>query len=278
MDRSVTEELIRLANEWDSAMVENDAEAIGQYMADDWTIVGSDGRVGDKATFLALVKSGTLSHDVMESDDLTVRVYGDTAVVTARGVSGGKYQGLAFREVERSSSVFVRQAGQWRCVLTHLSRIAQQDDREWAGIHHVALVTPDLDATIAFYGGVLGMQIGDIRTGGGVLPARHCFIRPGAAAPTWGLHFFEHADATIPQYSGGIAGLREAGFVPGAFQHIAFALPDAAASSSLRQRLEAHGVAATPTGRIGPIENMLFFDNIGLLLEATWPSGAAAGR
>ena len=80
--------------------------------------------MSDKPTFLALVESGALTHDVMTSEDFNVRVYGDTAVVTARGVSGGKYQGHAFREVERSSSVFVRQDGQWRCVLTHLSRIA----------------------------------------------------------------------------------------------------------------------------------------------------------
>jgi len=118
------EELIDLSHEWDRAMVENDAEAIGRYMADDWTIVGTDGSVGDESTFLGVVKSGTLSHDVMSSEDFKVRVYGDTAVVIARGVSGGKYQGHAFREVERSSCVFVRQQGQWRCVLTHLSRIA----------------------------------------------------------------------------------------------------------------------------------------------------------
>jgi ketosteroid isomerase-like protein len=98
-------------------------------MADDWTIVGSDGSVGDKATFLALVRSGALSHDVMESEDLRVRVYGNTAVVTARGVSGGKYQGQEFREVERSSCVFVRQEGRWRCVLTHLSRLPGGEPR-----------------------------------------------------------------------------------------------------------------------------------------------------
>jgi ketosteroid isomerase-like protein len=105
-------------------MVGNDPEAIGWYMADEWTIIGPDGSVSDKATFLALVKSEALTHDVMESEDFRVRVYGDTAVVIARGVSGGKYQGRLFREVERSSCVFVRQAGQWRCVSTHLSRLA----------------------------------------------------------------------------------------------------------------------------------------------------------
>lgn len=125
MDESTREELVRVANDWDRAMVANDAEAIGRYMADDWTIIGPDGSVGDKRTFLQLVESGALSHDVMESDDLTVRVYGDTAVVTARGVSGGQYQGQRFREVERSSCVFVRQEGHWKCVLTHLSRLGR---------------------------------------------------------------------------------------------------------------------------------------------------------
>jgi ketosteroid isomerase-like protein len=117
------DELVAVTHEWDRAMVENDAEAIGRYMADDWVIVGSDGRVSDKATFLALVNSGALSHDVMESHDLDIRLHGDTALVLARGISGGKYQGHPFREIERVSCVFVRTGGRWRCVLTHLSRL-----------------------------------------------------------------------------------------------------------------------------------------------------------
>jgi ketosteroid isomerase-like protein len=125
MSGSVEEEVVAVVHAWDRAMVGNDPEAIAAYMADDWTIIGSDGSVGDMATFLELVGSGKLSHDVMESSDLTVRVYGDTAVVTARGVSGGKYQGESFHFVERVSCVFVRQDTGWRCVLTHLSQIVQ---------------------------------------------------------------------------------------------------------------------------------------------------------
>ena len=127
MDPRIGDELVALAHEWDRSMVENDADAIGRYMADDWTIIGSDGSLGDKATFLGLVSSGVLSHDVMKSDDVRVRVYGETAVVTSRGVSGGTYQGQPFREVERVSCVFVREEGRWRCVLTHLSRLSQTD-------------------------------------------------------------------------------------------------------------------------------------------------------
>ena len=128
MDSSNRDELIALAREWDRSMVANDADAIGRYMADDWVIVGSDGRVGDRATFLGLVTSGVLTHDVMESHDLEVRLYGETAVVLSRGISGGKYQGRPFREVEQVSCVFVRADGRWRCVLTHLSRIPPGDD------------------------------------------------------------------------------------------------------------------------------------------------------
>src|SRR5262245_49325640 len=124
--RDAQAEVISVAHEWDRAMVENDPEKIGQYMADDWTIIGSDGRVGGKEKFLELVKSGELSHDVMESHDMDVRVYGDTALVIARGISGGKYRGQPFYLVERTSCVFVRQEGTWRCVSTHLSQIADR--------------------------------------------------------------------------------------------------------------------------------------------------------
>ncbi|MGH9380756.1 MAG: nuclear transport factor 2 family protein [Thermoanaerobaculia bacterium] len=125
MSSTVEAELIDVAHAWDRAMVSNDAEAIGLYMADDWTIIGPDGRVNDKATFLELVRSGKLTHDVMESHDLQVRVYGDTAVVIAHGVSGGHYLGEAFHFVERVSCVFVRQQGRWQCVSTHLSQLQE---------------------------------------------------------------------------------------------------------------------------------------------------------
>ncbi len=102
MGDKMEEELIARAHAWDRAMVQNDTEAIGRYMADDWTIVGPDGSMSDKATFLGLVKSGALTHDVMESGDTRIRIYGDTAVLLARGVSGGAT--IWVRRFERWSS------------------------------------------------------------------------------------------------------------------------------------------------------------------------------
>jgi uncharacterized protein DUF4440 len=108
-------------------MVRNDPEDIGRYMADDWLIVGPDGSTTDKAAFLAQVAGGDLVHEVMESHDIKVRLYGDAALLLARGISAGRFQGCAFREYERSSNVFVRQGATWHCVFTHLSRLAETD-------------------------------------------------------------------------------------------------------------------------------------------------------
>ncbi len=108
---------------WDQAMIQNDADTIGQFMRDDWVIIGSDGGVSVKPTFLAQIRQGRLSHDTMTSEDLLIRVYGEVAVIIATGVSGGRFDGRQFREYERQSSVFVRERGQWRCVMTHLSRL-----------------------------------------------------------------------------------------------------------------------------------------------------------
>jgi ketosteroid isomerase-like protein len=120
----VDHEIIRTAHEWDRAMISNDPDQIGVYMADEWTIVGPDGSIGTKMAFLELIRSGELTHDIMESHDMNVRVYGDTAVVTGRGVSGGHYRGEPFHLDERVSCVFVREQVMWKCVLTHLSLIS----------------------------------------------------------------------------------------------------------------------------------------------------------
>ena len=65
MVANLEHELLAVVRAWDRAMVQNDPEAIGRFMADDWTIIGSDGTSSDKAAFLGLIRSGMLSHEVM---------------------------------------------------------------------------------------------------------------------------------------------------------------------------------------------------------------------
>jgi len=115
------EELLKLEEQFAEAIIKNDPEAIKPLVADDWIIINADGGIIDRERFFEVIKSGTLTHEMMESDDMRVRVYGDSAVVSSLTRSKGKFMGQEFTTLERSTDVFVKRDGQWRCVLTQLT-------------------------------------------------------------------------------------------------------------------------------------------------------------
>lgn len=123
--RATHADVIAAADAWDAAMVTNDVEAIGAFMTPDWILIGVDGRETDRTSFLAQVASGELTHDVMQSPNALVRIYGDLAVMTTTGVSGGTYQGQRFLVRERVACVFRLRDGRWMCALTRLSSIEE---------------------------------------------------------------------------------------------------------------------------------------------------------
>ncbi len=118
-------ELLNLENQFTAAVVKNDPETIERFVTDDWIIINADGGIIDKERFLGVIKSGTLTHELMESDDTRVRVYGESAVVSALTRTKGKFMGQEFSTNERSTDFFVRLDGQWRCVLTQLTRFTR---------------------------------------------------------------------------------------------------------------------------------------------------------
>lgn len=111
-------ELLAVEKAFGDALVAADVSALERIVADDWIIVGPDGQVIERTAFVAVVKSGALTHTSMDFGEARVRVYGETAIVTGRAVSVGAYQGQAFTTTERSTDVFVRVHGTWKCVLT----------------------------------------------------------------------------------------------------------------------------------------------------------------
>jgi catechol 2,3-dioxygenase-like lactoylglutathione lyase family enzyme len=137
----------------------------------------------------------------------------------------------------------------------------------WQGLHHLALVTPDLDSTIQFYRDVLGMQH-LFSAPAGEMHGRHAGFLLGEGASCF-LHFFEMPNAQIfapPD-------LNTMYWLPGALHHISIALPDEAAALAFRERLSHLNIALTPNMDQGDIYNFLFLDNHGILLEVAWPKG-----
>ena len=120
------EELLKLEKAFAQAIVTNDLEAIGRLVTDDWIIIDPNGEIVDRTRFFEVIKSGALTHDMMESEDFRVRVYGDSAVVTAITSAKGKFTGQEFSTRERATDVFVKRDGRWLCVLTHLTKYKEK--------------------------------------------------------------------------------------------------------------------------------------------------------
>lgn len=120
------EEVLRLEKEFSQAIVKNDAGAVGRFLADDWIIIDPDGGIIDRTRFLGVIESGALTHEMMESADIRVRIYGNAAIVTALTTTRGKFSGQVFTTQERATDVFVKQNGRWRCAISQLTRFTRK--------------------------------------------------------------------------------------------------------------------------------------------------------
>lgn len=125
--KDIEEDLKQLGREWAEAIRANDADRIGEYMAEDWVIV-SDRGISTREQFLSFVRSGALTHSSFEMTDFArVRVYGDTAVMTVRVVNTAHFGGQQFDADEWTSDVFMKQDGRWLCVLSHITAVAKEN-------------------------------------------------------------------------------------------------------------------------------------------------------
>jgi ketosteroid isomerase-like protein len=122
--RDAESEIVAMEAKWTASMLANDVRRMQSLLATDWVLLESNGGVLTRDRFLATIASGDLVHTKMTLDRPTIRIYGDTAIVSGLATSSGTYRGQPFSLHERSSDVFVRHGGRWECVLTQLTAVA----------------------------------------------------------------------------------------------------------------------------------------------------------
>jgi catechol 2,3-dioxygenase-like lactoylglutathione lyase family enzyme len=136
---------------------------------------------------------------------------------------------------------------------------ALPDAPRWQGINHLALVTPDMDKTVRFYAGVLGMRLVATTMAG---PMRHYFFE---MAPGNTVAFFEVVGAETFAKGAGAPSDRAI-----QLDHLSFDVPDEHALEMLRARLLAAGSEVTEVVDHGFIRSVYFTDPNGIALEASW--------
>jgi ketosteroid isomerase-like protein len=124
-DSGDAQALAQIEREWSAILTRGDAAALDRLLAEDFLGLAPDGsgRLLDKAQWLALVRADTSRPAyAVEEGDLTVRVYGSTALVwlmvTAKGETG--------TERQRFLDVYVKQDGRWRPVASNWFAMPQR--------------------------------------------------------------------------------------------------------------------------------------------------------
>jgi hypothetical protein len=116
--------LIALSRRWTQADLENDTTTLKSILAPEWTTTDARGRMSDRAGYLVGNRADTSERDVTQDlDSIQVRLYGASAVVTARMHESGIEAGTRFERAIRFTDVFVKRTEGWLAVATHWSRI-----------------------------------------------------------------------------------------------------------------------------------------------------------
>jgi len=123
------ESAIAAEQDYARALRENDADAVGRILADDWQVVNTDGGWGQgiRAGFIEAIRSGQFARKTMEISDIKVRLYGNVAIVTERVSTSGKFGAnkLSFDVKEVQTDVLVWSDGGWKSVLTHETKVSK---------------------------------------------------------------------------------------------------------------------------------------------------------
>lgn len=121
----VEQELIKLEQDRAQAAARGDTAFLEQNTADDYSLITPRGTLRTKAQMLADFKSGEVKLQTNDLDDLQVRVYGDTAVVTGRSMQKGQAYGQDAAGQYRFTRVYVKKDGHWQSVAFQSTRVAQ---------------------------------------------------------------------------------------------------------------------------------------------------------
>jgi len=118
-NEEVVAEITKLENQWVQAIVNKDLDTLNVILADDFNGTGANGATFPKATALDEIKSGAYDVESMTLDEVSVNVYGDTAVSFTSQQEKSKYSGRDSSGHYHFTNVWVKRNGRWQAVATH---------------------------------------------------------------------------------------------------------------------------------------------------------------
>ena len=113
--------LAKLDADYQKAVEQNDTKTMARILADDFILVEGDGTVSTKADLLKDAAGGKTKYERQVDSERTIRVWGDTAVVTAKLWAKGLEDGKQVDYYMWFSDTYIRKPTGWSYVFGQAS-------------------------------------------------------------------------------------------------------------------------------------------------------------
>ncbi len=114
--------ITQLEHDWVAAIIKKDTATIDRLLAEDFNGTSPTAHVYPKSSAMDDLTKGNLVVDSMVLDEISVNVYGDTAVAFTSQEEKSRYDGKDTSGHYHYTDVWVKKDGQWRVVASHGSR------------------------------------------------------------------------------------------------------------------------------------------------------------
>ena len=118
--------LIKLEREWNEAGKNRDKAALERILADDYISTDEAGQSNTKEQYIVAITQN-LKVESYTLDDMTVKIYGDTAILIGRWTGTITDKGKDISGVYRFTDTFVKRRGRWVAIATQETRIPKKD-------------------------------------------------------------------------------------------------------------------------------------------------------
>ena len=113
--------LIALEKMWNQAQLTRDARALDSLVGERFVNTEWDGQLSRKDKFLADIRDPEFKPTMMNTQDVSVELYGETAIVVGVYHARGSYKGKSYEHEGRFTDTWIRQGKLWVCVASHTS-------------------------------------------------------------------------------------------------------------------------------------------------------------
>jgi len=123
-DKRVEQELLKITRELINTSLRGDKSAFERYTADTYIETDFNGAITTRAKVLENFLTPPPSmKPTLELQDVQVHVYGDTAVMSSRGIYRAEANGQKITNSFRETDVWLRRDGRWQLIASHGSEI-----------------------------------------------------------------------------------------------------------------------------------------------------------